>query len=447
MGFTPFRKEAADQRDSAYNLEEEELLNGSQDSSSQRSVPRGRPAPREGADEMLNDYDKSTKYDDGRELIRHDDSFHSTPKGSGKKSQELELKSFSSKSQRKLQLDEEDDGCLSTDRELSPERDEEGVDVDNLLYAARNGRQKGENGSGYDDEFDEEQAMLTIARVPNDPHNLSYWLFFIQGMGMLFPWNSFINAGPYFKDKLASTPYAQFIENDFELTFQVSHLVVLMLSVRYQHLFSTFSRTIYPLYGQGAIFSILMIMVAFNGNIAFFWITVILSFLAGGATSVFQSGMFGLGGMLPFKYTQAIMAGQSAGAVIVAVFYIAFLEIMPNNNYSGLAFFAMAVIFIAVCLWSCYILQRRPIVLHYMKKSERDKALDKDGKVSAPDFAAILRVCEHMSECCHGLGHARLTGRLVQRIGIFRAPFLLSCVAITYAVTLSVFPGAQPLHL
>eukprot|EP00958_Prasinococcus_capsulatus_P026941 scaffold5084_cov385-Prasinococcus_capsulatus_cf.AAC.7 len=37
-------------------------------------------------------------------------------------------------------------------------------------------------------------------------------------------------------------------------------------------------------------------MVAFNGNIAFFWITVILSFLAGGATSVFQSGMFGLGG-------------------------------------------------------------------------------------------------------------------------------------------------------
>lgn len=131
--------------------------------------------------------------------------------------------------------------------------------------------------------------MLTIARVPNDPHNLSYWLFFIQGglrhemscpgmhasgsqsavprvrfqglrlvdtvaravgMGMLFPWNSFINAGPYFKDKLASTPYAQFIENDFELTFQVSHLVVLMLSVRYQHLFSTFSRTIYPLYGQ-----------------------------------------------------------------------------------------------------------------------------------------------------------------------------------------------------
>ena len=67
---------------------------------------------------------------------------------------------------------------------------------------------------------------------------------------MLFPWNAFINAGPYFKDKLANTSYAEFIENDFELTFQISHLCVLMLSVRYQHLFSTFSRTIYPLYTQ-----------------------------------------------------------------------------------------------------------------------------------------------------------------------------------------------------
>lgn len=91
---------------------------------------------------------------------------------------------------------------------------------------------------------------------------------------------------------------------------------------------------------------------------------------------------------------------------------------MPSNNASGLAFFAMAVAFIFICLFTCYILQRRPIVIHYMKASLRDKQLDSDGKAAAPNFKAILR-----------------------RIGIFNAPFLLSSVAITYAVTLAVFPG------
>ena len=185
---------------------------------------------------------------------------------------------------------------------------------------------------------------------------------------------------------------------------------------------------------QGSIFSILMLMVFFDGNNAFFWITVVLSFFAGGATSVFQSGMFGLAGkwhslhvstlpcsyraswscvadataqlcfgsgMLPFKYTQAIMAGQSAGAVVIALFYIIFLEIMPNNDASGLAFFAMAVAFIFICLFTCYILQRRPIVLHYMNASMRDKKLDSDGKAAAPNFKAILRVLLSPGESTH----------------------------------------------
>ena len=35
-----------------------------------------------------------------------------------------------------------------------------------------------------------------------------------------------------------------------------------------------------------------------------FWFIIFLSLIAGGATSIFQSGMFGLSGMLPSRYTQ-----------------------------------------------------------------------------------------------------------------------------------------------
>jgi len=248
---------------------------------------------------------------------------------------------------------------------------------------------------------------------------------------MLFPWNAFINAGPYFKDKLAhQTRFGQFIENDFELTFQLSHLLVLLLSVRFQHLFSTTSRITYPLFVQGLVFLLLAAMVHMDGSTTFFWCTITLSLIAGGATSVYQSGMFGLAGMLPPKYTQAIMAGQSMGAIIVALLYIIFLEVMPSNNASGLAFFQVSVACILCCLCCCYKLRAQPLVEFYMKASAVSQAGSgprlqtpgdqsyADGRSPRPDFDSLLR-----------------------QIGILRAPYLLTCVAVTYAVTLAVFPG------
>lgn len=39
-------------------------------------------------------------------------------------------------------------------------------------------------------------------KVPRDKYNLAYLSFFLIGIGMLLPWNFFINASQYFKDKL-----------------------------------------------------------------------------------------------------------------------------------------------------------------------------------------------------------------------------------------------------
>lgn len=37
------------------------------------------------------------------------------------------------------------------------------------------------------------------------------------------------------------------------------------------------------------------------------------------ATAVFQGGLFGLTGMMPFKYTGAVMTGQGIGGTFAAV--------------------------------------------------------------------------------------------------------------------------------
>jgi equilibrative nucleoside transporter 1/2/3 len=43
------------------------------------------------------------------------------------------------------------------------------------------------------------------------------------------------------------------------------------------------------------------------------------------ATAVFQGGLFGLTGMMPFKYTGAVMTGQGVGGTFAALANIAAL--------------------------------------------------------------------------------------------------------------------------
>lgn len=48
-------------------------------------------------------------------------------------------------------------------------------------------------------------------------------------------------------------------------------------------------------------------------------------FLISVVTAVFQGGLFGLTGMMPFKYTGAVMTGQGIGGTFAALANIAAL--------------------------------------------------------------------------------------------------------------------------
>eukprot|EP00958_Prasinococcus_capsulatus_P022040 scaffold3065_cov389-Prasinococcus_capsulatus_cf.AAC.2 len=306
-----------------------------------------------------------------------------------------------------------------------------------------------------------------------------------------------IVAGPYFKDKLAhQTRFGQFIENDFELTFQLSHLLVLLLSVRFQHLFSTTSRITYPLFVQVAYFE-LNVTILKNGH----GHTQALKFTVG-ALADCANGTHGrfYDVLLVHYYTQPnrrrrnlclsiwnVWLGRHAAAQVhpgnngrpvygrhyrglalhhfpgeqTAIQFILLRmgtitvpsgeyksqsteltefwprmwalcgqEVMPSNNASGLAFFQVSVACILCCLCCCYKLRAQPLVEFYMKASAVSQAGSgprlqtpgdqsyADGRSPRPDFDSLLR-----------------------QIGILRAPYLLTCVAVTYAVTLAVFPG------
>jgi equilibrative nucleoside transporter 1/2/3 len=88
------------------------------------------------------------------------------------------------------------------------------------------------------------------------------------------------------------------------------------------------------------------------------------------AGSFLQGGLFGLAGVMPATYTQAVMSGNGIGGVVVALLNIATLA-CNDVTTSAAIFFAISVAIILACIVSYYSLLRLPIVQHYVKLSER----------------------------------------------------------------------------
>jgi hypothetical protein len=53
---------------------------------------------------------------------------------------------------------------------------------------------------GFDQQSSHESA-------PPDSWNISYWIFFLLGTGMLFPWNVFITADGYFRQRFVGSVF------------------------------------------------------------------------------------------------------------------------------------------------------------------------------------------------------------------------------------------------
>eukprot|EP00730_Choanoeca_flexa_P001033 TRINITY_DN10454_c0_g1_i3.p1 TRINITY_DN10454_c0_g1~~TRINITY_DN10454_c0_g1_i3.p1 ORF type:complete len:167 (+),score=17.49 TRINITY_DN10454_c0_g1_i3:111-611(+) len=117
---------------------------------------------------------------------------------------------------------------------------------------------------------------------------LLYALFFLEGIGSLFPWNAFITVTSFFDTKFEGTQYANNYENYFSFSFQISNILFLLLALRFQQRFSLNSRVIWPLLLQVVIFSIMTILTKVHTDTQpFFALVMVLTLLSGGKTSSF----------------------------------------------------------------------------------------------------------------------------------------------------------------
>ena len=105
-----------------------------------------------------------------------------------------------------------------------------------------------------------------------------------------------------------------------------------------------------------------------------FAITIPTCLIAGLLTAVLQGGVFGLAGMFPGAYMQALMAGQGLGGMGVSIAALVTTAASPPTvgdptytdvRWSTFVYFLVASVFSFVCVMGYLSLLKLPFALHY----------------------------------------------------------------------------------
>lgn len=81
-----------------------------------------------------------------------------------------------------------------------------------------------------------------------------------------------------------------------------------------------------------------------------------------------QSSYYGLAGMLPQQYPQAVMAGESVAALVVSINRVITKVSTSSERFGAIAFFLVSIVFILVCVCCQQFLRTSPFVKYHVRK-------------------------------------------------------------------------------
>ncbi|XP_061436661.1 equilibrative nucleoside transporter 1-like [Lethenteron reissneri] len=192
-------------------------------------------------------------------------------------------------------------------------------------------------------------AMPNV-QAPQDRFRLVWIIFFIMGLGALLPWNFFITASAYFRDRLKSVQnessingslvnngsvaangtqqaqgtdsvLAKCYDGTMALVSTVAILIASVLTTLVQSTVSARVRILIGLNGNLAMFVLtaVLVWVKMLSPQDFFIITIISVFIINMFGTVFEASLFGLAGQFPTSYTMALMSGIGVSGMFTAL--------------------------------------------------------------------------------------------------------------------------------
>eukprot|EP00094_Tigriopus_californicus_P007519 TCALIF_07239-PA protein Name:"Similar to slc29a4 Equilibrative nucleoside transporter 4 (Danio rerio)" AED:0.12 eAED:0.12 QI:0/0.57/0.25/0.87/1/1/8/0/535 len=238
-------------------------------------------------------------------------------------------------------------------------------------------------------------ALASVAPPPLDRHNAVYLGMVLAGVGFLLPYNSFIIAVDYFQDKYPGST----IIFDMSLVYILSafgsvllnNMLVEVLSMNIRICIGRIGLILkYKIHGQNRFivllgyaisFSVLMFITVFEVWLdvlpkedAYRIILLSISLLAVGCT-VQQSSFYGYTSMLPTRYTQAVMAGESAAGFIISVSRILTKTLIEDIHTNTMYFFGLSLMIVVACIFSYSHISESDFVSYYIQICQPSKGI------------------------------------------------------------------------
>lgn len=166
---------------------------------------------------------------------------------------------------------------------------------------------------------------------------LEYGIFFLLGVSMLWAWNMFLAASPYFQHRFSSSTYLLTHFPAYITSIStITNLISVTLLTHLQRSASYPRRIITALCLNIVGFTCLAISTTFFRSVSvqgYFAFLMLMVFTASLATGLCQNGVFAyVSGFGIPEYTQAIMTGQAVAGVLPCIAQIVSVLSVPEHN-------------------------------------------------------------------------------------------------------------------
>ncbi|KAF2164664.1 hypothetical protein M409DRAFT_25058 [Zasmidium cellare ATCC 36951] len=151
---------------------------------------------------------------------------------------------------------------------------------------------------------------------------IEYGIFLLLGVSMLWAWNMFLAAGPYFQRRFKGNPWIHENFQAAEISVStITNLGSMLILTRMQANASYSKRIIISLVINMAVFALLSASTAIKTSAGvYFGFLMVMMFLTSLATGAAQNGIFAfVSGFAEPKYTQGIMTGQAIAGVLPCI--------------------------------------------------------------------------------------------------------------------------------
>ena len=92
-----------------------------------------------------------------------------------------------------------------------------------------------------------------------------------------------------------------------------------------------------------------------------------------------QSSYYGLAGMLPQLYPQAVMAGESVATTVVSISRIVTKASTSSERFGAIAFFVVSIIFIVICVGCQQVIRTSPFVKFHTRQCRQGTEREEGG--------------------------------------------------------------------